>query len=174
MFLKRKKTSALKARGCANGRPQREFVSKDESSSPTVSTYALFISCAMGAMEGRQVVTCDITGTFLQADWPRDNDCYLKFEGLMVDMICDINPCYRIFILTNKKTSKKKLYGKLTKAIYGTLLGAILIYQKLSGQLYKWGYKYNSYDPCTFNKMIKNKLSTIQFYVKNLKCSHLE
>ena len=87
MFLKRKRTSDIKARGCADGQPQREFISKEESSSPTVLTYALFISCAMDAMEGRQVVTCDIPGAFLQADWPEDNDCYLKFEGLMVKMI---------------------------------------------------------------------------------------
>ena len=79
MFLKRKRTSDIKARGNADGRPQREFISKEESSSPTVSTYALFMSCAMDAMKGRQVVTRDIPGAFLQANWPEDNDCYLKF-----------------------------------------------------------------------------------------------
>ena len=68
MFLKRKRTSAVKARGCADGRPQREYIAKDESSSLTVSTYALFISCAMDAMEDRQVITRDIPGAFLQAD----------------------------------------------------------------------------------------------------------
>ena len=65
MFLKIKRTSDIKSRGCIDGRPQREFISKDESSSPTVSTYALFISCVMDAMEGRQVVTCDIPSAFL-------------------------------------------------------------------------------------------------------------
>ena len=68
MFLKRKRTDIVKARGCADGRPQRKFISKDDSSSPTVSIYALFISYAIDAMEGRQVVTCDIPGAFLQAD----------------------------------------------------------------------------------------------------------
>ena len=38
MFLKRKRTSDIKARGCANRQPQREFISKEESSLPTVST----------------------------------------------------------------------------------------------------------------------------------------
>jgi hypothetical protein len=37
MFLKRKRCGKVKARGCAGGRPQREYISKDESSSPTVS-----------------------------------------------------------------------------------------------------------------------------------------
>jgi hypothetical protein len=88
MFLKRKRCGKVKARGCANGRPQREYISKDESSSPTVSIYALMTSCLMDAIEGRKVATCDIPGAFLQADWPADRNCYLKFEGAMVSMIC--------------------------------------------------------------------------------------
>ena len=92
MFLKRKRCGKIKARGCADGRPQREYLSKDESSSPTVSIYALMTSCLMDAIEGRKVATCDIPGAFLQVDWPADRDCYLKFDGVMVSMICDINP----------------------------------------------------------------------------------
>ena len=106
MFLKRKRTSDIKARGCADGQPQQEFILKEESSLPNVSTYALFIPCAMDAMEGRQVVTCNIPGAFLQADWPEDNDCYLKFEGLMVKMICEIDPNYLKYVLTNKRMGK--------------------------------------------------------------------
>jgi hypothetical protein len=44
MFLKRKRCGKIKARGYADGRPQREYISKDESSSPTVSIYALITS----------------------------------------------------------------------------------------------------------------------------------
>jgi hypothetical protein len=95
MFLKRKRCGKVKARGCADGRPQREYISKDESSSPTVSIYALMTSCLMDAIEGRKVATCDIPGAFLQADWPADRDCYLKFEGAMVSMICDIDPKHK-------------------------------------------------------------------------------
>ena len=34
-------------------------------SSPTVSIYVLFPSCAINATEGREVITCDIPGAFL-------------------------------------------------------------------------------------------------------------
>ena len=91
----------------------------------------------MNAMEVRQVVMCNMPGVFLQADWPEDNDCYLKFEGRMVNMICKIDPSYEKYVLTNKKTGKKKLYGKLTRVFYGMLLGTILFYQKLSDKLYE-------------------------------------
>jgi hypothetical protein len=64
MFLKRKRCGKIKARGCADGRPQREYITKDESSSPTVSIYALMTSCLMDAIEGRKVATCDIPGAF--------------------------------------------------------------------------------------------------------------
>jgi hypothetical protein len=121
MFLKRKRCGKVKARGCADGRPQREYISKDESSSPTVSIYALMTSCLMDAIEDCKVATCDIPGAFLQADWPADRDCYLKFEGAMVSMICDINPKYKKNIV-HSKNGKKYIYAKLTKAVYGTLL----------------------------------------------------
>ena len=44
MFLKRKHCGKIKARGCVDGQPQKEYISKDESSSPTVSIYALMTS----------------------------------------------------------------------------------------------------------------------------------
>jgi hypothetical protein len=173
MFLKRKRCGKIKARGCADGRPQREYISKDESSSPTVSIYALMTSCLLDAIEGRKVATCDIPGAFLQADWPADRDCYLKFEGAMVSMICDIDPKYKSNIVYGKN-GRKFIYAKLTKAVYGTLLGAILFYEKLSKQLVEWGYEPNCYDRCTFNKMVDGNQVTIQFHVDDLKISHMK
>ena len=58
--------------------------------------------------------------------------------------------------------------------MYGTLLGAILFYKKLSGQLYEWGYEQNPYDPCTFNKTVNGEQLTIKFHVGDLRCSHME
>jgi hypothetical protein len=172
-FLERKRCGKIKARGCADSRPQREYILKDESSSPKVSIYALMTSCLMDAIEKRKVATCDIPGAFLQADWPAERDCYLKFEGAMVSMICDIGSKYEKNIVYGAK-GKKHIYAKLTKAIYGTLLGAILFYQKLSKQLVGWGYEPNCYDRCTFNKMIDGNQVTIQFHVDDLKISHVK
>ena len=49
MFLKRKRCGKIKARGCADGRPQREYITKLESSLPCVKTHALFLSCLVDA-----------------------------------------------------------------------------------------------------------------------------
>ena len=47
-------------------------------------------SCVMDAMDDRAFITLNIPGAFLQGDWPHDeHPAYIKFEGLMVDMICE-------------------------------------------------------------------------------------
>ena len=69
---------------------------------------------------------------------------------------------------------RKVLVGKVTKAIYGILLGAVLFYNKLKGVITKVGFEMNDYDECTFNKMMNGKQCTIQFHVDDLKLSHLQ
>ena len=95
MFLKRKRCGKIKARGCADGRSQREYSTKLESSSTCVKAHALFLSCLVDAFGRRKVVIEDIPRAFLSANWPVDApDCYVRFEGAMVDMICQIKPEY--------------------------------------------------------------------------------
>jgi hypothetical protein len=145
MFLKRKRCGKIKARGCADGRPQREYITKDQSSSPTVANNALFDTCLVDAIEKRTVAICNIPGAFLQADWPQDEPCYIRFEGIMVDMICQIEPSY-VECIKYGRNKRKWMIGKLSKAIYGTLLGALLFYDKLRGLLEGWGFIINNYD----------------------------
>jgi len=52
MFIKEKRDGAIKARGCANGRPQRQYTEKRDASSPTVSLEAMMLSCCIDAKEG--------------------------------------------------------------------------------------------------------------------------
>ena len=71
MFLKWKRSRKMKGRGCADGCPQQKFATKEKSSSPTVSLYALTGSCVMDALDDRKVITVDIPdGAFLQENWP--------------------------------------------------------------------------------------------------------
>ena len=65
------------------------------------------------------------------------------------------------------------LVGKISKAIYGTLLGAIQFYKKLRGVLTDMGFKTNGYNECTLNKMITGYQCTIQVHVDDLKFSYL-
>ena len=72
MFLKLKSGEVtIKGRGCAGGRKQRDWLSKEDMSSPTVSIEGLVISCMIDTMEGREVATADIPGSFLQTDYDK-------------------------------------------------------------------------------------------------------
>ena len=62
----------MKGRGCTDVRPQREYITKEESSLPAVSLYALMGSYLMATIDSRKVITVDIPGIFLQGDWPQD------------------------------------------------------------------------------------------------------
>ena len=104
----------------------------------------------------------------------RNNDCCLKFERLMVKIICKIDPSYEKYVHINKTTGKKKLHGKFTEVDCGILLGVVLFCQKSSGQLYEWGYEQKPYDQCTFNKMINGKQWIIKFHVDDIKSSSME
>ena len=60
MFLKKKRCGQIKGCGCTDGRKQRLCKGKGKTSSPTVSTEALFLSCMIDALERRDVATVDI------------------------------------------------------------------------------------------------------------------
>ena len=78
MFLKEKRSGNIKGRGCADGRKQRLYKSKDETSSPTVTTESIFLTCMIDAAEDRDVATCDIPGAFMQVNI---NDHIQKLEN---------------------------------------------------------------------------------------------
>ena len=114
----------------------------------------------INAMDGRKVITVNIPGAFLQGDWSQDeHPGYIMLKGIMVDMICEIDPSYHDKIISSKDRKQKFLYVGLIKAVYGTLLGAIIFYNKLSKYLTDHGYAQNEYDMCTFNKIVNGGVS---------------
>ena len=75
----------------------------------------------------------------------------------MRDMTCQINPKYKECIKFTKKEDRygnsiQYLVRKVTKGLYGTLLGAILYYNKLKGVLEGLGFKVNGYDKRTLTR----------------------
>ena len=49
MFLKEKRDRAIKGRDVSVGNKQREYISKEDSRSPTVATDAVLLSCIIDA-----------------------------------------------------------------------------------------------------------------------------
>ena len=88
------------------------------------------------------------------------------------NMIYEINPSYQEKIIWSKDRKKRFLYGRLIKAVYGTLLGAIIYYNNQSKHLTDYGFVQNKYNMCTFNKMVSGEQVTVQFCVDDLNVSH--
>jgi hypothetical protein len=171
MFLKRKRSGKIKGRGCADGRKQRAWTDKEESTSPTISTEAVFLTAVIDALENRDVAIVDVPGAFMQADM--DELVHVRFTGTMVDQLLKIDPeMYEPYVVYEGK--QKVLYVELLKALYGTLRAARLFWEKLSGKLLEEGYVANPYDPCVVNKMINGKQCTIGWWVDDLKISHVD
>ena len=79
MFLKEKRNGIIKGRGCADGRKQRGYMTKEEASSPTVAIESVMLSCTIDARKRRDVGIVDIPNAFMQADM--DETVHMKLEG---------------------------------------------------------------------------------------------
>ena len=171
MFLKEKRNGTIKGCGCADDRKQREYINKEEASSPTVAVESVMISCTIDAKERRDVATIYIPGAFMQADM--EDIVHMKLEGTMAELLVKIDPeLYQKYIQV--ENGKTVLYVELRKALYGTLKAALLFWKKLTGQLKKWGFVTNPYDWCVANKDINGSQCTILWHVDDLKISHAD
>ena len=171
MFLKEKRCGKIKGRGCADGRKQRLWKSKDETTSPTISTEALFLMCLIIAKERRHVVTVDIPGAFMQSDI--DEEVHIKLEGEIADLLIRRDPSYKEFAAQEK--GKTVIFTKLDKALYGTLQAASLFWKDLTNFLVEeLGFEVNPYDWCVANKIVNGEQCTIGWHVDDLMISHKE
>ena len=169
MFLKEKRCGKIKGRGCANGKPQRSYIDKDDAASPTVSIEAVFLSLLIDANENRDVAVIDIPGAFMQADM--DVETYVKIQGKMAEIFISLDPeHYEPYKCT--ENGKVTIYMLLNKALYGTLRAAILFWENLTDTLAAMGFEVNKYDVCVANKMINGSQCTITWHVDDLKISH--
>ena len=114
MFIKRKRCGTVKGRGCADGRKQRAYTDKEEATSPTIATEAVFLTAVIAALEGRDVAVVDVPGAFMQTDL--DELVHVRFTGTMVDMLLEIDyEMYSPFIT----------YEGKNKVLYVELLGSL-------------------------------------------------
>jgi hypothetical protein len=173
MFLKEKRDGKIKGRTVAGGNKQRDYISKEDASSPTVSTESVLLSCIIDAEEGRDVAVVDIPNAFVQTAIEDEKDmAIIRLRGDLVDILVDIAPeVYRQFVTTDKKGTKV-LIVQCQNALYGTMQASLLYYRKFTESLKSIGFELNPYDPCVANKTIDGKQMTICFHVDDCKISH--
>ncbi len=60
IFVEQKRDRLIKARKVIGGNKQRDYITKEDVSSPTVTAEAVMLTCVIDAQEDRDVVVYDI------------------------------------------------------------------------------------------------------------------
>ena len=169
-IIKEKRNGMLKGRTVADGRKQRAWYTKQETTSPTISNDSLMAILTVSAGEKRKIAMWDVEGAYLHAE--QDNFVLVKFTGSSVDVLCQVDEEYKSFVTIEK--GKKVIYLQLLKALYGCLRSALLWYELYTSKIQGMGFELNPYDMCVANKVINEKQCTIGYYVDDNIATHVE
>jgi hypothetical protein len=142
IFVKRKCDGVLKVQQVAGGNKQRGYITKEDTSSPTVSLEAVLLTHVVDANKNRDVSIVDIPNAFVQTIVKDEKDkALICICGPLVDILVSIAPSvYRLYATVGKKDKKQLLVQCLT-ALYGTMVALLLYYKKFVKSLKSKGFK---------------------------------
>ena len=160
-----------------NGKPTREWLTREDVASPTAATESVFLTAAIDALERRDVMTSDIPNAFIQAEMPKIDEkgkekVIMKITGPLVELLINVNPqLYGPMVVF--ENGRRVIYVWVLRAIYGMLVAALLWYNKFKTKLEGVGFIFNPYDPCVANRDMEGTQQTIIFHVDDVKSSHI-
>jgi hypothetical protein len=96
MFISVKCDETVKGGMVYNGKPTREWLSREDASSPTAALQSIMLTAVINATEDCSIMTCDIPIVFIQALMPKamagDERVMMKTTGVLVDVLVELNP----------------------------------------------------------------------------------
>ena len=154
----------VKARVVAGDYQQgKSIYTLDETSSPTVSTAAVFITVAIAAKEGRHVIVMDVETAYLYAKMIDDKPGYMKICLLITAILSQLDSTFEKY-----HDGQGAVMAKLDIALHGCVESAVLCIKDLKATIEADKYQVNPYDLCVFNKVYKGEQVTIIFHVDDL------
>jgi hypothetical protein len=118
MFLKEKRDGKIKGRTVwlAGGNKPRDYISKEDASSPTVAKESILLSCIIDAEEEMDVAVIDIPNAFIQTRMEDKKDmAIIKIHGVLVDILVEIAPnVYKCTPVQTRKGSDSCWYSART------------------------------------------------------------
>ena len=176
LLLAQKNDDSIKGRMVFKGSQTRDWISREEASSPTASHEALCSTCVIDAHEGRDMMSLDIPNAFIQTpmEQPKEGEdrVTMKITGVLVKYLTELDPRYRDYVVY--ENGKRVIYVVVLRAIYGMLVAGLLFYKKLKKDLEGINFKFNPYDPCVANREVNGKQHTIRFHVDDILSSHID
>jgi hypothetical protein len=127
IFVEEKRDGKIKARKVVGGNKQRDYITKEDVSSPTVSAEAVMLTCVIDAVEGRDVTVIDVLNAFVQTVVEdEEHRVIICIRGPLVDILVSMPPeLYGPYVSTNK-SGWKVLLMQCLNAVYGTMVAALL------------------------------------------------
>ena len=111
----------------AGGNNQRDYISKEYSSSPTLATEALLLFCIIDSEEEKDVDAIDTPSAFIQKHADNENEMVvIKIRGVQVDLLLKIYPDFYGPFLTTYKKGENVLIVQCMNAIYGTMEASLI------------------------------------------------
>ena len=171
-------TKEVKGRLVFRGDGTREWLTREDTASPTASLEGIELTITVDAYERRDVMSMDVPNAFIQTFMPEpkvedgEEQVVMKITGSLVNILTDMDPEMRKYVV--KENGKRVIYTVVLRAIYGMLQSSLLWYNQFRGDLEERGFKFNEYDPCIANKMVNGKQQTIRFHVDDLLSSHVD
>ncbi|CAJ1970257.1 unnamed protein product [Cylindrotheca closterium] len=122
----------IKGRLVFRGNGTREWLSREDTASPTALQEAITTTCVIDAHEGRDIMTLDVPNAFIQTYMPESKEgedrIYMKITGMMVQILIDMAPEYRKYVVL--ENGKRVIYVRVLRAIYGMLQSSLLFYNQ--------------------------------------------
>jgi len=176
LFLIEKRDGTRKARHCANGSVQQNWISSEDTASPTVHVQLVLLTGAIDAEERRDVAVSDVPNAFIQTECQeRDDDgnrMIMKIRGVLVDILCGMDPSHKEFVVVEK--GEKALHTHMLQVTHSLLTSAILFHKKFRASIKQEGFEANPCDPCVANKEAHGRQMTIMWHVDDAKSSHVD
>ena len=102
LFLVEKHDGSIKARHCANGSVQCNWISSEDTASPTVSTELVMLTAVINAKENRDVAVTDVPNAFIQTPIEECDDdgkkMIMKIRGVLVEILCNMDKTYEEYV----------------------------------------------------------------------------
>jgi hypothetical protein len=111
MFLNQKQDVKIKWRTVAGGNTQRNYISKEDASSPTFAMESVLLSCIIDAEGEQDVAVVDIPNAFVQTHVENKNNMvFINIRGILVDILVEIAPdVYKAYVSKDRKRMRQLL-----------------------------------------------------------------
>jgi hypothetical protein len=135
-----KRDETIKGQMIYNGKPMREWLSREDASSPTAALESIMLTALIDATERRNIMRCDIPNGFMQALMPEvkagDERVMMKITGVLVGMLVELNP--QLYMDLMRSMKKEEMYSRgqsTTKSHLRNVRGCLTMSQEILKQI---------------------------------------